>query len=196
MFNAEEYTISVRQEHIDGEAYWVARVEELSDILEFGETREEAYALAIDTISVAQEMCLSQGTVFPSPKIFTEPDVSGRVTLRLPKSVHASCIKNAESEGVSLNTYLLTCIASYKPGQSSSYLDVSPEKNIWKTPSIEQMYAAFQHSIHHIKRHEFSVAIETQGSLNKVSFRDPLTELPLSCGEIAASFNKAKFQNA
>ncbi|WP_373371125.1 toxin-antitoxin system HicB family antitoxin, partial [Proteus mirabilis] len=39
----------------------------------------------------------------------TETDnVSGRLTLRLPKSIHAKCIKAAESDGVSLNTYLTT----------------------------------------------------------------------------------------
>lgn len=119
MYNAEEYTISVRKERMDEEIYWVARVEELPDIMEFAETRDEAYELAIDTINIGQEMCLSEGTHFPSPKIFTEANVSGRVTLRLPKSVHANCIKLAEEEGVSLNSYILTCITSYRPAQET-----------------------------------------------------------------------------
>ncbi|MCK7562576.1 toxin-antitoxin system HicB family antitoxin [Citrobacter koseri] len=119
MYNAEEYTISVRKERMDEEIYWVARVEELPDIMEFGETRDEAYDLAIDTINTGQEMCLSEGIHFPAPKVFAEANVSGRVTLRLPKSVHANCIKFAEKEGVSLNSYILTCIASYRPLQET-----------------------------------------------------------------------------
>ncbi len=119
MYNAEEYTISVRKERVDDDFYWVARVEELPDILEFGETRDEAYDLAIDTINVGQEMCFEQGTNFPAPKIFSESNASGRVTLRLPKSVHANCIKYAEEEGVSLNSYLLTCITSYRSQQET-----------------------------------------------------------------------------
>lgn len=119
MYNAEEYTISVRKERMDEEIYWVARVEELPDIMEFGETRDEAYDLAIDTINTGQEMCLSEGIHFPAPKVFAEANVSGRVTLRLPKSVHANCIKFAEKEGVSLNSYILTCIASYHPLQET-----------------------------------------------------------------------------
>ncbi|HDR2410905.1 toxin-antitoxin system HicB family antitoxin [Enterobacter cloacae] len=120
MFNAEEYTISVRKERMDGDVYWVARVEELPDIMEFGDTREDAYNLAIDTLTVGQEMCLAEGTPFPSPKVFQEANVSGRVTLRLPKSVHANCIWYAEQEGVSLNSYILTCITSYRAVQETN----------------------------------------------------------------------------
>lgn len=129
MYNAEEYTISVRKERMDDDIYWVARVEELPDVLEFGETRDEAYDLAIDTINVGQEMCLSEGTTFPSPKIFSEASVSGRVTLRLPKSVHANCIRLAEEEGVSLNSYLLTCITSYR----------SPQETVVRTSFFEDI---------------------------------------------------------
>jgi len=121
MFNAEEYTISVRKERMDGDVYWVARVEELPDIMEFGDTREDAYNLAIDTLTVGQEMCLAEGTAFPAPKVFQESNVSGRVTLRLPKSVHANCIQRAEEEGVSLNSYILTCITSYRSVQEASF---------------------------------------------------------------------------
>lgn len=108
--NPEEYTISVRKEVMDGMCLWVARVEELPDVLEFGETREDAYTNAIFTIEVGQDMCLEQGTSFPRPKIFEETDVSGRVTLRLKKSLHAQCIQLAEKEGVSLNSFIASCL--------------------------------------------------------------------------------------
>lgn len=124
MFNAEEYTVSVRREMMDGESYWVARVEELPDILEFGQTRSEAYDLAIDTIITGHEMCLSKGISFPPPKKFEEHQTSGRVTLRLPKSLHQRCISESEKEGVSINTYIVTCIASY---QQVSYKTISDE---------------------------------------------------------------------
>lgn len=119
MYNAEEYTISVRKERMDGDVYWVARVEELPDIMEFGETRDEAYNLALDTITTGQEMCLSEGTPFPAPKVFQDSEASGRVTLRLPKSVHANCIRRAEEEGVSLNSYILTCVTAYRAPQEA-----------------------------------------------------------------------------
>jgi len=36
-----------------------------------------------------------------------ELDCSGKISLRLPKSLHRDLITNAKSEGVSLNQYLL-----------------------------------------------------------------------------------------
>ncbi|MDI3441604.1 toxin-antitoxin system HicB family antitoxin [Erwinia sp. V90_4] len=115
--NPEEYTISVRKEVMDGMCLWVARVDELPDVLEFGENREDAYTNAIFTIKVGQDMCIAEGTPFPSPKIFKENDVSGRVTLRLKKTLHAQCIRLADLEGVSLNTFIASCLQA----QSSLY---------------------------------------------------------------------------
>lgn len=115
--NPEEYTISVRKEVMDGMCLWVARVDELPDVLEFGENREDAYTNAIFTIKVGQDMCVAEGTPFPPPKVFEANDVSGRVTLRLKKSLHAQCIRLADSEGVSLNSFIASCLQA----QSSLY---------------------------------------------------------------------------
>ncbi|HGM6837275.1 TPA: toxin-antitoxin system HicB family antitoxin [Serratia marcescens] len=110
MHNPEEYTISVRKELMDGMSLWVARVAELPDILEFGEDMASAYDSAFHTIRVSQEMCLEQGTPFPAPSNFSIPDCTGRITLRLKKSTHAKAIKLAETEGVSLNSYIAACV--------------------------------------------------------------------------------------
>ncbi len=120
MRDAEEYTISVRVELIDGERVYVARVDELPDVEEYADSYEFARELALDTIQTTQAYFSENGMRFPEPKNFVNQDVSGRVTLRLPKSVHANCIVNAEKEGVSLNSYILTCITSYRPLQDSS----------------------------------------------------------------------------
>lgn len=191
MFNAEEYTISVRKERMDEEIYWVARVEELPDVMEFGETREEAYELALDTITVGQEMCLEDGTAFPAPKTFADVNASGRVTLRLPKSVHANCIAKAEEEGVSLNSYILTCITSYRGVAQNNVQAVDVSNGAF----YELLSSAMgkEHTVRRIPRFEY--AVESTSSA-VVSFRDKSKELPLSCGEVAASFNRVKFQNA
>lgn len=119
MYNAENYTISVRKEDFDGEQLYVARVLELPDVEEYADTVDEARELAIDTINASRELCLEQGIAFPEPHNFSELDnVSGRITLRLPKSLHASLIKEAEVEGVSLNQHLVASLA-VRYGQSS-----------------------------------------------------------------------------
>ncbi|EMH4919835.1 toxin-antitoxin system HicB family antitoxin [Serratia marcescens] len=120
MRDAEEYTISIRLESIEGERMYVARVEELPDVEEYADTYEFARELILDTIKTTQNIFERKGLTFPEPKIFSLADVSGRVTLRLPKSVHAKCISDSEHEGVSLNTYILTCITSYKAQSTES----------------------------------------------------------------------------
>lgn len=111
--NPEEYTISVRKEMMEGMCLWVARVEEIPDILEFGDSMATAYENAISTLTVGQDMCLSQGTPFPAPKVFADSEASGRVTLRLKKTLHAQCIKLAEEEGVSLNSFISSCVQAH-----------------------------------------------------------------------------------
>ncbi len=50
MFDPHAYTITVRQGEYEGEPCFEARVRELPDLAEYGDTAEEAYALAIDAI--------------------------------------------------------------------------------------------------------------------------------------------------
>lgn len=192
MHNAEEYTVSVRKERVDGEIYWVARVDEIPDILEFADTRDEAYQLAIDTITVGQEMCLNEGTPFPSPKHFLEQEVSGRVTLRLPKSVHYKCIVESEKEGSSLNAYILTCIASYTGNKQT------PDIYAYGKDLVNQLEFALNNSRPRavMINEEFSFAQIKTGMVSNVTFREPHKELPLSCRDVAASFNKGRFHNA
>lgn len=110
MHEAEEYTLSVRKERIEDEIMYVARVEELPDVEEYADTYEFARELALDTIRTTQKVFSKQGLEFPSPKQFTANSASGRVTLRLKKSTHAQAIVMAEKEGVSLNTYIASCV--------------------------------------------------------------------------------------
>lgn len=113
MHKAEEYTISVRLETIEGENYFVGRVAELPDVEEYADTREEAFSLALDTIRTTQRVFAEEGREFPSPVSFNEqPLATGRVTLRLRKGTHQQAIENSKLEGVSLNSYLCAKIES------------------------------------------------------------------------------------
>lgn len=114
MHKAEEYTVSVRLEIIEDESFFVGRVAELPDVEEYADTAEEAMALVLDTIRTTQKVFADEGRQFPTPKIFeSEANTSsGRVTLRLRKSTHRNAISCAESEGVSLNSYLSSLIES------------------------------------------------------------------------------------
>jgi predicted HicB family RNase H-like nuclease len=100
------YNISVRRGVFDGEDLFEARVKELPDVAEYGETYQEAYELAVDTIATAATAFAEQRRPFP-PAQEPADDFSGRVTLRIPRSLHRALAAAAEEEGVSLNAHLV-----------------------------------------------------------------------------------------
>lgn len=114
MHKAEEYTVSLRLEIIEDENYFVGRVAELPDVEEYADSAEEAMSLVLDSIRTTQRVFAEEGREFPTPLVFDRESktASGRVTLRLRKSTHYKAVVEAESEGVSLNSYLSSLIES------------------------------------------------------------------------------------
>ncbi len=106
------YNITIRRSVFEGEVLYEARVKELPDLAEYGESYEEAYDLAIDTIETAAEAFADQGRAFPQATVPVE-DYSGRVTLRLSRSLHRALAETAEDEGVSLNQHLVNVLSYY-----------------------------------------------------------------------------------
>jgi len=138
------YTISVRRGTFDGEVLFEARVKELPDVAEYGESFDEAYDLAIDTIETAAAAYAEQGRAFPPPQ---EPadDFSGRVTLRIPRSLHRALAAAAEDEGVSLNAHLVN-VLTYFSGFATGANPPSPGKwrDMW-APSQQRAHGARSH---------------------------------------------------
>ncbi len=111
MTDAERYAISVRKVRVDDEEMWRATVRELPDLAEFAETRDEAIDLALDAIETLKVSAAEEGWQFPEP-IEDEEEYSGRVTLRLPKSLHRAIALKAVDEDVSLNSYICTVLTA------------------------------------------------------------------------------------
>lgn len=107
------YSIEIRYGNYEGEACFQARVLELPDLYEYADTHDEAYGLVIEAIEMTAEALAEQGKKMPAP---FEPlvEFSGRVTLRLPKSLHASLAKSAEREDVSLNQLMVSILSGYR----------------------------------------------------------------------------------
>lgn len=113
MFDPRLYTTSVRYGLFEGEYCFEARVRELPDVAEYADTYEEAYALALDTISTTAIIFAEKGLVMPEPESPTD-DFSGRVTLRLPKSLHRGLAVKAVEENVSLNQLLVSVLSAFR----------------------------------------------------------------------------------
>jgi predicted HicB family RNase H-like nuclease len=110
MFDPRAYTITIKKLKIDDERLFRASVAELPDVAPYGQTFQEAYELAIDAIETLRAVYEEQGRAFPEP-VVEDREFSGRVTLRIPKSVHRQASMAATLEGVSLNQWLASVIS-------------------------------------------------------------------------------------
>ena len=109
-FDPETYTLTIRKENIDGDILFVGRVAELPDVTAYEESYEEAHNILLDAITALKKIADEKNHWFPIP-FETEDEYSGRVTLRITKSLHKSASLMADREGVSLNQFLNTIVA-------------------------------------------------------------------------------------
>ena len=124
MIDPHAYNISIRRVNFEGEALFEARVKELPDLVEYAETFEEAYDLAVDAIETGAEAYAEQGRAFPEAQVPAD-DFSGRVTLRLPRSLHRTLTTAAEDEGVSLNQHLVNVLSYFSGFAAARYAEVT-----------------------------------------------------------------------
>lgn len=143
MVNPEDYTVSIRRGRFDDETCFEARVQELPDVAEYADSYEEAYQLALDTIQTTAHIFAEQGKRMPAPIVPVE-DCSGRVTLRLPKTLHRGLALKAEHEGVSLNHLLVSVLSAFRGFDAAleedrdGWMDiVEPPKKIASTQKAE-----------------------------------------------------------
>ena len=87
-----------------------------AEILEFpgcyaqGETAEEAYSNLERTAEAWIRAGMNQGQEIPRPS--SSVGFSGKVSLRLPKSIHRQAARMAERDGASLNQFLVSAVAA------------------------------------------------------------------------------------
>ncbi len=112
-FDPESYTITIRKEECYGEILYVGRVAEFPNISAFEETFEAAHALVLDAVQTLKKIADEAQADFPHPYPTQSDEFSGRVTLRLSKSLHAKVSRIAAQDDVSVNQFLVTAIASY-----------------------------------------------------------------------------------
>jgi predicted RNase H-like HicB family nuclease len=118
------YNIGVRRDTFEGEVLFEARVKELPDLTEYGETYAEAYDLAVDAIATAAAAFAEKGRAFPEPLVPAD-DFSGRVTLRLPRSLHRALAAASDEEGVSLNQHLVNILSYFSGFAAAKHEDDS-----------------------------------------------------------------------
>jgi len=95
-----------------------------SEILEFpgciasGDTAAQALANLEDVAESWLEATLARGQSVPEP--VEENEFSGKLVLRLAKSIHQKAAKAARRDGVSLNTLISNCVAEHVGARRSA----------------------------------------------------------------------------
>jgi antitoxin HicB len=86
-----------------------AEIAEFPGCLAVGDTAAEALANLEDVAEGWLLGAIEHKQPIPAP--FEEPEHSGKLALRLPKSLHTKIAVAAERDGVSINTFIVTTLA-------------------------------------------------------------------------------------
>ena len=97
------YTIVIQPQKDNGEVYYTAIVLELDGCRTDGETRKEALENIKEAMEGWIETKLANGYEVPEPL----REMSGKITLRMPKTLHRQLALKSSEEGVSLNQYIV-----------------------------------------------------------------------------------------
>ena len=89
---------------------WIAIAPELYGCSAFGGSAEEA--LQGLEVAIKGWLAVARKHKEAVPMPIAEKELQGRVLLRLPKALHHQLLLEAAEQGVSLNQYILFCLAS------------------------------------------------------------------------------------
>lgn len=92
----------------DDEGY-IALCPEFPKLSGFGETVEDALVEVRTALKAAVQSYQDAGWPLPEPR--KQQEYSGKLLLRLPRSLHARLAEAAEADEVSLNTYVVTLLS-------------------------------------------------------------------------------------
>lgn len=90
---------------------WFAEIKELPGCAADGETPQEAIESNEESKRLWISTALEHGRRIPPPETDEQGEYSGRLTLRMPKTMHRKVAELARREGISLNQFLLAAIA-------------------------------------------------------------------------------------
>ncbi|MGI4859132.1 MAG: toxin-antitoxin system HicB family antitoxin [Janthinobacterium lividum] len=122
-FTADMYSITIRREQVEGEMFFVGRVREFPDVEVFEESHDMAYSETVSTLTDLIAQLQDEGMQVPQPLVINDV-YSGRVTLRMSKSMHRRVDRCAEDEGVSINTFVTSAIENYLAHTSNRVMQV------------------------------------------------------------------------
>lgn len=103
----QDYSIKITKLSPEMGGCYIAEVEELPGCIADGETPQEALGNIDKAIDLWIEVQKKIGRPVPAPKVYeNKKEYNGKISLRTSKSLHEALMKIAETEGVSLNSFI------------------------------------------------------------------------------------------
>jgi antitoxin HicB len=135
------YHLTVVRDAEDKAKPWTAAVEELSGCTSRGRTPEEALSGVQSAMTSWIEIALDEGRPIPEPKSATGH--SGRLLLRMPRTLHAELTRASEREGVSLNQFITDVLSGAVVWRSNpgSNATAAGSRGPIQTPGAESLTA-------------------------------------------------------
>ena len=109
MSKLADYPFEIRPLTTDEGSGFLISYPDFSDCISDGETVEEALKNGQDALKATIATLKSKALPVPTPN--SGGIASGKFVARVPKTIHAQLTTRAKSEGVSLNTLVVTFIA-------------------------------------------------------------------------------------
>lgn len=138
---AKPYARTVRK---DGDVF-AATIAEFEGCIAVGDTAVEALE-AIERVADGWlHACIENGTPIPEPH--EEPEYSGRLLLRIPRSLHARAAQMAARESVSLNHFVVAALAEHLGATRArdEFLQIAANSTNWVISSAHFLEAVTSH---------------------------------------------------
>ena len=133
------YHVSVVRNDETKGSTWAASVEELPECTASGATPEEAVERVRRLMTTWIAEALESDRAIPEPR--TERTPSGRLLVRMPRSLHAELAREADTEGISLNQLITTALAGAVAWRRAAANDGGPPPREaaafnWRRPGV------------------------------------------------------------
>ena len=138
--SVEEYMeLPYTVELIPDEGSCFAKIKELDGCMTVGDDPTEALEMLNDAKEEWFSAAIEGGLEIPLPESMREVKQSGKFALRMPKSLHQKLAEGAETEGVSLNQYIVTLLAERNALMSFKRLVLVEEACTVQDPGLDSL---------------------------------------------------------
>lgn len=134
------YPVQLHREEQDGEAYWIAEVADLPGCMADGESPPAALRSLEKAKRIWLETAAAEGRPIPPPSQMGE--FSGRVLLRLPRSMHRRLALRARTEDTSANQLIVMLLSEALVLRQAEGLDLSGRPAARRVAESRAVYEA------------------------------------------------------